>query len=121
MFTFAIKSLRTPQFGRLTAALLALFLLTTTARAHPGHDETAVVADTPPPSVARPGNSVSITTEGEYRIFKSNGWPDHAPGAFPRRGNPNTVAAQNYTFRVPMKPKIADAPERRGAGGGASP
>ena len=58
-------------------------------------------------------NHVSVTTDGEYRVIKSNGWPDHAPGAFPRRGNPNTPTAQSYTFRVPLKPKLAETPERR--------
>ena len=63
---------------------------------------------------AKRENSVSITTEGEYRVIKSNGWPDHAPGAFPRRGNPNTPSPQEYTFRVPLKPAAAAEPQRRG-------
>jgi hypothetical protein len=33
-------------------------------------------------------NKVRISQEGQFRIIESNGWPDHAPGAFPRRGNP---------------------------------
>lgn len=109
-----MKRLVTPHPDWLPAALLAFCLLTATATAHPGHDETAGVVNTPAPSDGKPANAVSIMAEGEYRIIKSNGWPDHAPGAFPRRGNPNTVSPQNYTFRVPLKPKIADAPEHRG-------
>ena len=57
---------------------------------------------------------MSITTGGEYRIIKSNGWPDHAPGVFPRRGNPNTPTPQSYTFRVPLKPAMAERAEQRG-------
>ena len=63
---------------------------------------------------AKRENSVSITTEGGYRIIKSNGWPDHAPGQFPRRGNPNTASPQDYTFRVTLKPVAAAEPQRRG-------
>jgi hypothetical protein len=59
-------------------------------------------------------NLVSITTEDGYRVIKSNGWPDHAPGVFPRRGNPNTAAPQSYTFRMPLKPEAAAAPQRGG-------
>jgi hypothetical protein len=59
-------------------------------------------------------NAVSITTEDGYRVIKSNGWPDHAPGVFPRRGNPNTAAPQSYTFRMPLKPVPAATPQRGG-------
>jgi hypothetical protein len=65
-------------------------------------------------TTAKRENAVSITTEGDYRVIKSNGWPDHAPGAFPRRGNPNTASPQDYTFRVPLKPAAASEPQRRG-------
>ncbi len=59
------------------------------------------------PAANANGNKVSITVEGETRIIKSNGLPDHTPGKFPRRGNPNTIAAQDYTFRMPANPKDA--------------
>ena len=59
-------------------------------------------------------NSVTFTIDGEFRVIKANGWPDHAPGTFPRRGNPNVPTAQNYTFRIPLKPKAAESPQRRG-------
>lgn len=50
-------------------------------------------------------SQVSITVEGGFRVIKANGLPDHAPGQFPNRGNPNVVAAQNYNYRVPLQPK----------------
>ncbi|MGB8167452.1 MAG: YHYH protein [Chthoniobacteraceae bacterium] len=115
---------------RLPATLGAFVLLATTTLAHPGHEEDASAANAPAFFLAQAGplrpasvtaapagkveNSVSIKTEGDYRVVKSNGWPDHAPGAFPRRGNPNTATVQSYTFRVPLKPKAAATPERRG-------
>lgn len=52
-------------------------------------------------------HQVSIATEGDYRLIKSNGWPDHEPGQFPRQGNPNSVSPQSYSFRVPLKPVVA--------------
>jgi hypothetical protein len=60
-------------------------------------------------------NVVDITTEDGYRVMRSNGWPDHPPGVFPRRGNPNTAAPQSYTFRMPLTPVAAAAPQ--GGGG----
>lgn len=116
-----------PHFRPLSAALATLIFSGGIAVAHPGHDESASIEPAPafllvqagPPLRAQPAatpvaNTVSITTEGEYRVIKSNGWPDHAPGAFPRRGNPNVPTAQSYSFRVPLKPKASETPERRG-------
>ena len=60
--------------------------------------------------------AVSITTEGDFRVIRSNGLPDHKPGEFPNRGNPNSIAAQNYTFRVALYPRVAEQPT---FGGGA--
>ena len=112
------------------AALASLALVSATALAHPGDKDSASSENAPAfllaqagaprrsnataPSAGKVQNSVSITIEGEFRVIKSNGWPDHAPGAFPRRGNPNTPTAQSYTFRVPAKPKMSETPENRG-------
>ena len=59
---------------------------------------------------AQPTNEVSITKEGEYRLIKANGIPDHKPGAFPNPGNPNSIRPQSYSFRIPLKPKASAAP-----------
>lgn len=48
---------------------------------------------------------VSITTQGSFRVIRSNGLPDHATGAFPNEGNPNAIAEQHYEYRVPKDPK----------------
>ncbi|MDB6070223.1 MAG: hypothetical protein JWL81_1394 [Verrucomicrobiales bacterium] len=50
-------------------------------------------------------NQVKLEVEGGFRRIVSNGWPDHAPGVFPRRGNPNVISAQHYEFRVPVAPE----------------
>ena len=55
-------------------------------------------------------NRVSITVSGGQRIIQANGLPDHTPGQFPRPGNPNTISAQNYNFKVPLRPQIAAQP-----------
>lgn len=57
---------------------------------------------------AEDASKVSITVEGDTRVIRANGLPDHATGQFPNRGNPNRIAPQNYAFRVPAKPKSAD-------------
>lgn len=57
-------------------------------------------------------NRVSISISGGDRVINANGWPDHTPGTFPRRGNPNTISTQVYNFRVPLNPKVAPTPTR---------
>lgn len=59
-------------------------------------------------------NRVKITVEGQYRVIRANGIPDHKPGAFPNANNPNTISAQNYTFLIPSQPKAASKPTRLG-------
>lgn len=51
---------------------------------------------------------VSITADGEYRTIKTDGIPSHDHGAFPNAHNPNTISAQDYHFRVPIHPQMAD-------------
>src|SRR4051794_17938529 len=51
-------------------------------------------------------NRVSIAIEGNYRVIRANGLPDHEPGKFPNRGNPNSIQPQNYVFKVPAHPQV---------------
>ena len=62
------------------------------------------------PATVKPAfaNEVTITVEGDVRVIRSNGIPDHATGRFPNRGNPNIIAPQRYDFRVPAEPKAAE-------------
>lgn len=53
-------------------------------------------------------NHVSIKVEGEIRVIRSNGIPNHPTGSFPNRGNPNRITEQNYLFRIPASPETAD-------------
>ncbi len=61
-------------------------------------------------------NQVSITTAGKVRTIRANGVPDHAVGRFPNRGNPHRITAQNYTFKVPLDPKVGRASATRRGG-----
>ena len=60
-------------------------------------------------SPAYASSNVNILVEGAYRIIKSNGLPNHATGAFPNQGNPNTIREQNYTFKLPADPRQTGA------------
>jgi hypothetical protein len=53
---------------------------------------------------------VTIHTDGDKRIIESNGIPDHTPGQFPNRGNPNAISEQKYRFEMPVKPVAATEP-----------
>jgi hypothetical protein len=55
-------------------------------------------------------NRLSITVSGGERVIEANGWPDHTPGQFPRRGNPNRISAQNYNFHLAAHPQTAEKP-----------
>jgi hypothetical protein len=58
-------------------------------------------------------SKVQIKTEAGFRVIESNGIPDHKPGEFPRRGNPNAIKPQSYEFRMTLKPVAADEPVQR--------
>lgn len=51
-------------------------------------------------------NQVSITVEGDKRVIRSNGIPDHATGNFPNRRNPNRISPQAHEFRMPAVPRV---------------
>jgi len=60
-------------------------------------------------------HAITVELEG-FRTIRSNGLPDHTPGEFPRRGNPNSISAQDYTFRCTLTPRVAEKPnDARGA------
>lgn len=71
--------------------------------AHPGHDdEPGSLATT----VQAYASQVTMSIEGEWRVFRSNGLPNHETGQFPNPGNPNTIRAQNYTYRIATRPTL---------------
>ncbi|HEY9787242.1 MAG TPA: YHYH protein [Candidatus Obscuribacterales bacterium] len=52
------------------------------------------------------GTNVNISFDGPYRVIRSTGLPNHATGEFPNAGNPNTISAQDYVFKVPRIPSM---------------
>ncbi|QDU61293.1 hypothetical protein Pan216_21480 [Planctomycetes bacterium Pan216] len=86
---------------RYALAACSLLLVATSVLAHPGpggHQHGQAHRDQ--------DNEVSIVTRGNYRYITANGIPDHQHGRFPNRGNPNRIAPQRYTFRVPLQPRM---------------
>jgi hypothetical protein len=61
-------------------------------------------------ALALPKSVYRAEEKQDYRYVTANGIPDHAPGPFPNRHNPNAVREQNYTFRMPLKPVAAARP-----------
>jgi hypothetical protein len=51
-------------------------------------------------------NQVSITNDNQYRYIKSNGIP-YQHGQFPNQHDPNSLLAQKYNFRMPLKPSLS--------------
>lgn len=111
----------------------ALALFAGSALAHPGsHSEpeqpetrTAVMMsaeaeqptqqrtrNTPEPmkAIELPAPEVTISVDGEFRIIRANGIPEHETGTFPTEGNPNAIRPQSHEIRLPATPAIADAP-----------
>jgi hypothetical protein len=86
-------------------------LLAGTAWAHGDHDtgrprgaeqRQAWWVDLVPRAAA--AQQMEIDERGGVRYVRADGLPDHATGAFPNRSNPNRIAAQNYYFRMPLRP-----------------
>ena len=76
--------------------------------AHSGHEGLTMVGVPAVPS------AVSVTVEGEFRVIRANGIPNHPTGPFPGKGNPNAIAAQKYEFRVPAAPRAGAKPTPNG-------
>lgn len=55
-------------------------------------------------------NEVTAREDDNYRYVMSNGIPNHDPGQFPNRGNPNRISTQRYQFRLPLHPEPAQRP-----------
>ncbi len=94
-------------------AIAAIALWAPVAFGHDGHDTPQLFAAASPSSssnVRTYTSKVTITVRGEKRSIEANGIPDHTPGQFPRRGNPNSISEQRHNFTVPTNPKVADRP-----------
>ena len=61
-----------------------------------------------------PESRVEIREQGDQRIIRANGIPNHATGRFPNRNNPNAIAEKDYTFRMTLHPTLASKPTSTG-------
>lgn len=98
---------------RFTSATLLAAVMAAPAFAHPGHDSETTVSQSTWETYAAVidfENKVEIEVRGDYRYITSNGIPDHEPGQFPTRGNPNRISEQEYNFRMPVSPEVNDEP-----------
>lgn len=50
-------------------------------------------------------SEVEMQQQGDERIIKANGIPEHEVGAFPNRGNPHRIQPQTYRFELEAEPR----------------
>ena len=95
--------------GALAITVIGLFFLVARppARRHTKTQSEGITHLVPATSTPRIENRISITIEGGFRVIRSNGVPDHETGNFPNSGNPHRMAAQDYVYKIPAKPKQA--------------
>lgn len=60
------------------------------------------------------GPQVTVRTEGDERVVRCNGIPDHETGRFPNRDNPNAIQEKSYVFRMPLRPQPSPKPTPTG-------
>lgn len=51
--------------------------------------------------------NVRLRHDDSFLIIESQGYPNHPTAVFPNSGNPNSIRVQNFTFRLPLAPKLA--------------
>lgn len=52
-------------------------------------------------------DNVRISHDSKCLIIRSQGYPNHPTAKFPNSGNPNTILVQDFQFRLPLEPKLA--------------
>lgn len=57
-------------------------------------------------------DNVRLSHDGNFLIMRSQGYPNHPTAVFPNSGNPNRIRVQDFTFRLPLEPRLADAVTR---------
>lgn len=50
------------------------------------------------------GTHTNVSIQNDQRVIETNALPNHPTGTFPNPGNPNTIKAQNRTYRIPLVP-----------------
>ncbi len=52
-------------------------------------------------------DNVRLSHDKQFLIIESQGYPNHPTAIFPNSVNPNSIRVQNFTFRLPLEPKLA--------------
>jgi len=53
-------------------------------------------------------DNLKISHDEKCLIIESQGYPNHPTALFPNTGNPNSIRVQNFNFRLPLKPVLAE-------------
>ena len=53
-------------------------------------------------------DNVRLSHDNSYLVMRSQGYPNHPTAVFPNSDNPNTIKVQDFTFRFPLAPKLAN-------------
>ena len=100
-----------------TILFLALIFGVVPAWAHGGHDDDAPAGaerqeswwlDLVPRAMA--AERMEIDEAQGLRFIRADGLPSHPTGPFPNRNNPNSISAQAYSFRMPLRPAKTGQP-----------
>lgn len=62
------------------------------------------------PATVKQSESSEINIEADevWRYINANGIAQHYVGRFPNRGNPHSIQTQNYHYKVPLNPQVAN-------------
>ena len=52
-------------------------------------------------------DEVRLSHQRDAIVMQSQGYPNHPTADFPNSGNPNSIRVQEFTFRLPLKPRLA--------------
>ncbi len=52
--------------------------------------------------------NISISHNDQYLIIRSQGYPNHPTAIFPNTENPNSIEIQDFLFRFPLEPQLAE-------------
>ena len=52
--------------------------------------------------------NVRLSHDKQFLIMQSQGYPNHPTAVYPNSGNPNSIRVQDFTFRLPLEPKLAN-------------
>ena len=52
-------------------------------------------------------DEVRLSHQRDAIVMQSQGYPNHPTADFPNSGNPNPIRVQEFTFRLPLEPRLA--------------